>query len=285
MRRLAILTALVAAGCGGPSDLEPEIELAAQQALLGVEGSLHATQLMGPFQPALRLTRLPIEEVREQALADVLETFELAVQGDACLELETDAETFVELAFDACAFGLLGLLRVDGTLRADLELEVEPCAAGSCAVAVSYEVRAIELAIGNPRAPRSLVIDGTWAYRAELDRAGAQTLVNEVSYTGPAGNRLQISSEATWTVDGPCVNVWSDGRIDLVDDGDALLGGIAASMDGVRRCGAQCPERGEVYLAFARGDVVTWTYTGEDVVTVRAPGGREADVQLDCATP
>ncbi len=286
MRRIAAMLALAAAAAAcDESAPDPEIETAARQSMLGIEGSLHSTQFMGPFQPDLRLAQLPVAEARAEALADVVESYARAVQREECLELHSDDETYVELLFEDCQFGLLGRLQIDGALRADLDLETEPCDAGTCVAAVIYDVQVSELEISGRFQAGGLVIDGGWTYRAALGGDREQELSSDVSYTGPLGNRLHIDADVSWAIDGPCVTASSEARKTVLDDTDDVLGALAVSVEGVRRCGAQCPEAGTVYLAFARGDVVTWTFTGSDVVTVQAPGGREVDVELDCAAP
>jgi hypothetical protein len=282
MRTFAVVFALAAAGCGGQAP-DPEVEAAAQQSVVGVEGSLRSAQFMGPFQPSSELAALSPDEARRRALADVIETYEAAIQRAECIELATDEETYLEITFDGCRLGLLGLYRLDGTIRGELDIELEECDAGQCLAAVIYDVRVVGLEIRAQTETAGLVMEGAWTYRAPVEpSAEPMALAGEVSYSGPRGASLEIESDSTWRVDGACVTLSSDGRIRALDEDDELLGGVVISAVGVERCGAQCPEAGTVNLAFARGDVLTWTYTGQDAVTVRAPGGDEYDVVLDC---
>jgi hypothetical protein len=283
MRRFALglLAAATAAGCddGG---LDPQLEAATEQAVLGVEGSLREAQFLEPFQPGAALASLSLDEARRRALTDVIETFELGVQRAACLGLDTDESSYVQLEFDECQVGLFGRFVIDGSIRGELELEVSPCGAEECLEAVVYQLVVDALEIRLWRDPRGLVIDGDWTYRASVEPGGQIRLVGETRYTGPLGNQLHIASDIAWHPDGVCVTLSGDSRIEALDDSDATLGSMAISSTGVERCGGQCPVAGTVFLAFGRGDVLTWTYTGDELVSVEAPGGQRLDVALAC---
>lgn len=102
---------------------------------------------------------------------------------------------------------------------------------------------------------------------------------------------LAYESEASWLYDRDtdCIDADFAGRVRLVDldpsldDLDARIGDIVLEVDGYRRCGDACPERGDVNLLYGFGEVLRWPYEGEENARVTGPRGRSFDAMLPCA--
>ncbi len=261
---------------------EPDVEQAAEHSALGLEGDRRAARFVGPFQPADALAELDPDEARSRALQGVAEIYRAVVQDVDCLDVESDDDTFVELHLDDCHLGVLGLFRLDGTIGGELDIELEACDGGECPAAVVYAISVEDFVVRARGETEGLGIEGAWTFRAPIGADGAMELDGEVTYTSAQGERLAVLSDVEWSVDGPCLHLSSDARIHAYAEDGELLGGLVASAQDVEACGDACPSAGTVRLSLARGDVLEWVYTGENVVDVREPGGEATEVALEC---
>jgi hypothetical protein len=164
---LALLAVPLAAACipaeeGAPDDvavLESSSAMTASFDLMNVSGGFAALEALG---------LLPVGLARVRALQDAVQGMVAMVRDPACVTVETDEESFVEVRFDACPAGLLRQREIDGSLRADLDFETAPCGLDECPVAALYTLSTPRLRIGARLGVRFMEIAGSWALRAPV---------------------------------------------------------------------------------------------------------------------
>jgi hypothetical protein len=288
MKHVAIALSFSLLGaCVATEDEDDRGDVAAEQAAASLSASTDLADISNFFKSSRDLTELSVELARTRALSDVIGALEDLVAAVDCLGIDTDNRSYVEVFFDDCGVGLLGLVRLDGSLRAELGFDTEPCGVLECPVAVYFELSTVRFEIYSGQA--GLEIAGNWLIRDPLDDAEPMSSSGALVITTRRGASLSMSSSASWRIDGnQCLSLTAESQLSINAlpegaEGAEGLGTIAASVQGLERCRQECPTKGSVQVAYGAGQVLGWSYTGADTVVVTGPGGRELQVVLPCA--
>ena len=187
-----------------------------------------------------------------------------------------------------------GFVRPSGRFSAEVEVEQGECEDddGMCAVAIVWTLVTDDLELASPLRAFNPEYNGTLSLRSPLDENERMTWRTGSDFSMAFGiGTLAYESEASWLYDRDtdCLDANFSGRVQLVDldpsldDLDARIGEIVLEVDGYRRCGDACPERGDVNLLYGFGEVLRWVYDGGEEARVTGPRGRSFDAPLPCA--
>lgn len=192
-------------------------------------------------------------------------TAEIAASGGdlelpACVTVDTDGLTYFDVTFTDCT--LHGHLFVNGSVRAERGVE-----AGGVMV---YDLTATDITIGTAS------FTGAWELRVPLSSGAARAFAGTSTTVGPRGRTVTTEASAEWTTDGACVTYSYDASI------ARAVGTSTVVADSVTRCEAACPSAGSVTVSYAVGGSLSWTYDGDETVTVTSARG-EFELALMCA--
>ena len=274
-----VVLLLAAAGCV-PED-EGAGDVAAAETSAAVAASMDLVGVSGSFEVSEALGLLPVRLARAQALEDAVQAMVGSVRDAACLTVDTDQESFVEVTFDACPAGLLRLREIDGSLRAELDFETAPCGLDECPVAARFTLSTPRLRMGARFGERFVEMAGSWSLRDAVAAAEPTTWDAGLMISNHLGGSLAMSSRAAWVTSDQCTTVDLDAEL-TVAGGDEV-GTIVTAAREVTRCAGACPSSGTVQVAYGLGDILAWTYTGEDTVIARGPRGQRVEMVLPCA--
>jgi hypothetical protein len=261
--------------CSEPDQTAVDDELATVQVASALDGTGDVARLVKPLEATTDLGGLLEAETRAQKIADAIAAFETAASPAGCLSVETDGSTYIELTYDGCRT-LLGLVTITGGLLATLEIEGD-----LLPTAIVFEVSSDGLTWQGPL--RATTLSGAFRTRHPIAADQPVEYTGDLDFSRDDGATLSVSSDATWTVTGACV-------VDL--DGSAHLSGsvvehiapVGLSATGVARCRQECPTTGAVQVAYGRGNLLAWSYTGADQAEVTGPQGKQVTVELPCAS-
>lgn len=277
---LAAALALVGAGCEEP---EGDDEAVVEETSSAVASSLDLTTISDSFAAPALLSLIPVELARPRMIADARSALLSSVGNPLCVQVESmdaEASAYVEVVYDNCPGGLLWLLELDGSLRADLAFDTAPCATGTCPTAVRFTLSTDYFRVGSRFGDRFAEIAGSWSLYDSLTPGEATAWDSEFEVSNHRGSSLRMSSRASWAVAGGCVSLDFDGELEVDQREDLQV--ISASAEGVVQCRNECPGAGSVRMAYGRGRILSWDYTGADTVRVTGPRGRRFDVALPC---
>lgn len=203
--------------------------------------------------------------------------------------IESDEAARITMAMSGCT---LLLWTVDLELEAVASVETEPCDAGTCAVALRWDVDLAEMASGLRGLPPAR-FSGPAELRAAVDPSAPLQWSTRPGFVieTPLGLRFETLGSASWRVDADdCVVVDIGARLSLeerpgegLDELDERIGDVVVSGRGLRRCPGRCPEAGRVELSFGAGQVLAWEHDGSGAILVQGPRGRELEAELPCA--
>lgn len=276
----AAALALAVAGCDEP---EGDDEVVVEEASSAVASSLDLTTISDQFAAPGLLALIPVDLARPRMIADARSALLASVGNPLCVQVEsadTETSAFVEVVYDNCPGGLLWLLEIDGSLRADLEFDTAPCATGTCPTAVRFTLSTDYFRVGSRFGHRFAEIAGSWSLFDSLVPGEATEWDSEFEVSNHLGSSLRLASRASWLVEGGCVNLDFDGELEIDQREDLRV--ISASAQDVVQCRNECPNSGSVRLAYGNGRILGWDYTGAGTVQVTGPRGRSFEVALPC---
>ena len=282
-----LLGLAVLAACDRGLDDELE-EIVANRSAQAVSAKTNLTLLAEKFAGEPELAGMTVDEARARAVELVEnELRQLAFVG---CERELVADPMLGTIDAAVVDCRIGVLRIDGQMHAQVEIETASCDTGACPSAVVWTLEEFDLEIGTGDARPHL--SGTVVLRDPVDAALPMSWETGDDFV--LDNRLgsfATRSTASWRItEDRCVeNMQLEARLDRLDatqdDPDADLepqvGQIVVSAQDVARCPGKCATSGEVRLAFGRGRVLEWDFAGQ-IVDVLAPGGHTFTTTLVC---
>jgi hypothetical protein len=267
MRLLAATLAVVAAACFGGD--EGDGEEAAQAVASAVETSGELARLIAPLQATPDLQGLPPLQAIQAKIDDAATKFRQLVTNDGCLAV-TKSPGSLAVTFTGCRFGLV--FRLEGALSASVGVDLDGI--GRPAVLV-LRISSPGVEVIGPVRTRRLA--GQLELRHVIALAGPVTADLALAFENDAGVELGLIGHAEWTVDDACATITAGGQITGTRHGT-----VAIAERDVHACRNTCPDAGSVELAFDRGQLLRWTYTGEGTAAVIGPRGREFEVPLAC---
>ena len=285
MKYVAVALSIALLGACGTE--EDDGDLVAEQAAASLSASQDLADVSNFFKSSRDLTQLSVDLASGRAVSDVIDAIEALVAVRECLDIETDNRSYVEVFFDQCGVGPFGVLRLDGSVRAELGFDTEACGPFQCPVAVFFELSTVRFEVSTGLA--GLTIAGNWLIVDPLDEAEPMSSTGGLVLTTRQGASLSMSSAASWVVDdSDCLSLTAESQLTInamPEDAESAngLGTIAVSVQGLQRCNRECPSEGAVHVAYGTGQVLGWSYTGANSVVVTGPGGRQFEVVLPCA--
>lgn len=279
--------ALWLTGCDEPDtyDLEPESAVAAERATTFAQATASLGRAAAFFEGSSLLAGADEAQTRAGAMALVSARVESVFGPTACApSVTTDDSTFIDVSFEECTIG--SFWRLDGTLRAELALELD-AETGDPATLV-WTLENSDFGVSTPRRTFPARFVGGLTLRAPVLADAPPSWTSDRDFEARLRGRLfSVRSSISWSVDeNECVHIDGDARLqrlglepDELEDG---VGVVDVALRGMVRCRGACPSAGEGRIAFARGALLEWSYDGSDVVFVTAPRGREFELQLDC---
>jgi hypothetical protein len=275
-----LVAALTTPGCMAPEDDESVVVDEASHALAA---SLDLVGISDSFEVSEALALVPVSLARARILLDVRAALLASVANRLCVNVEivdSATETSVVVTYDDCPAGLLRLIELDGSLRARLELETAPCGTTECPTAVRFTLSTDYLRIGSRFGTFFTEMEGEWSLYDPLAPGLPTEWDSRYAVRNHLEHSLALRSRASWLVEGLCVTLDVDADFQVTQRED--LRTIAASARDVRQCLGACPSAGEVQIAYGRGKILTWAYTGMDTALVTGPRGRRFEVALPC---
>jgi hypothetical protein len=275
-----LVTALATSGCMAPEDDERVVVDEASHALAS---SLDLVGITNSFEVSEALALLPASLARARILLDVRAALLASVANRLCVTVDTvdsATETYVAVTYDDCPAGLLRLIELDGSLRARLELETAPCGTTECPTAVRFTLSTEYLRIGSRFGTFFTEMEGEWSLHDPLSPGLPTAWDSRYSVRNHLEHSLDLRSRASWLVEGLCVTLNVDADFQVTQRED--LRTIAASARDVMQCLGECPSAGVVQIAYGRGKILAWAYTGMDTALVTGPRGRDFEVALPC---
>jgi hypothetical protein len=252
--------------------------IAAEQAAASVGVGADLTSVASYFRGADALLTLPDDLARARAVSDVIDAVRAIVNLLDCVTIDTDNRTYLELHFDYCGVGPFNIVRLDGSIRAELSFESSP-------FALLFELSTVRFAISTGQ--QGIEIAGSMLIRDPLDDALPLQWTGGIALTSFDGASLSMSTASEWTVAGDCVTFSAETQLTINAMPERTevpqLGTIVAASQGVTRCARECPSQGTVSIAYGAGKVLQWSYTGDGTAIVTGPGGRQFEVVLPCA--
>lgn len=267
----------------GQAGCEDQIagDVAVDESASAVAASFDMVGILDSFSASDALATLPAALARPRALLDARAALLLSVGDRSCVTVETDEETYIEVSYDACPAGLFRLIEIEGSLRAGLELETAPCGLAQCPTAVRFTLSTPYLRIGSRLGPRFIELtDAIWDLHDSVEPGVPTTWVSEYAVRNHRDRYLAMRSRASWAVDGLCVSLDLEAEQEVQGRDDLRV--IASSARGVRRCVGECPSAGTVRIAYGRGEILGWSYSGMDTALVTGPRGQRVEVALPC---
>lgn len=280
---LALAAALALSGAGCDEPVRDQDETVVDETSSAVASSLDLTEISDSFAAPALLALFPVEVARTQMIMEARSALLASVVNPLCVQVETmDTETsaFVQVVYDNCPGGLFGLLEIDGSLRADLAFDTAPCGANLCPTAVRFTLSTDYFRVGSRFGHRFAEIEGSWSLYDPLAPGEAMEWDSELQVSNHRGSSLRLFSRASWAVEGGCVTLDFDGELEI--DRRAALQVISASAEDVVQCRDECPSQGRVRMAYGRGRILAWDYTGANTAEVTGPRGRRFEVALPC---
>jgi hypothetical protein len=277
---LALVMALALAGCDEPGG---DDEVVVEETSSAVASSLDLTTISDSFAAPALLAITPVDLARSRMILDARSALLASVGNAPCVQIEsmdTATSAYVEVVYDDCPGGLLWLLEIDGSLRADLAFDTAPCATGTCPTAVRFTLSTDYFRVGSRFGHRFAEIAGSWSLYDPLALGQPTAWDSEFEVSNHLGSSLRMASRASWLVEGGCVNLDFDGELAIDRREDLQV--ISASAQGVVQCRNECPRAGSVRMAYGRGRILAWDYTGDATVQATGPRGRRFDVALPC---
>src|SRR5690606_7846985 len=130
-----------------------------------------------------------------------------------------------------------------------------------CPTAVRFTLSTPYLRIGSRLGPRFVELtDGVWDLHDPVAPGAPTTWVSEYAVRNHRDRSLAMRSRASWAVEGLCVALDLEAEQEVQGREDLRV--IATSARGVRRCVGECPSAGTVHIAYGRGEILSWSYTG-----------------------
>ncbi|GAB4533719.1 MAG: hypothetical protein Tsb0020_49540 [Haliangiales bacterium] len=287
-RRLPALSLLVlsltVSACSDPPDAgDAQVEaVVLEEATETMASSFDIVGVTSLFEGDEILSQVQLELAKQLALEAARQALIASVRNRLCISVDTDQSSYVEVTYRDCPAGLLRLLEFSGSLRADLTAVTAPCPLGECPVALRYTLSTPMFRLGARFGVRFVELAGTWEWQDPLAAGVPKRWDSGYTVRTERGRALATSSRVAWTVGADsCVSLDFDGEFTIEGRDDVAL--VAASARGVVRCPGQCPSAGRVEIAFGRGQLLAWTYTGADQLLVVGPRGGEREVSLPCA--
>jgi hypothetical protein len=280
---LALAAALALAGAGCDEPAPDEDGLVVEETSSAVASSLDLTTISDSFAAPALLALIPVDLARPRMILEARSALLSSVGNPLCVQVEsmdTETSAYVEVIYDNCPGGLLWLLEIDGSLRADLEFDTAPCGTSTCPTAVRFTLSTDYFRVGSRFGDRFAEIAGSWSLYDPLALGAATEWDSEFRVSNHRGSSLSMFSRASWAVAGDCVSLDFDGELEIDRRMDLQV--ISASAEGVVQCRDECPSEGSVRMAYGRGRILAWDYTGADTVRVTGPRGRRFDVALPC---
>ena len=200
--------------------------------------------------------------------------------------IDSDDQTYVAATFENCS---MLFLELTGTVRADIEVlaDSESCDGDDCPTAIVWTVDSTNFTARNPRQDFAPAFRGIVELTTPLvpgERMQWKT-DDKFEIDLPIG-RFYSASTAAWEIDADrCVTMDLEARlkqIEPADDLDEEIGDMVLSAKNLRQCEDQCPEAGEVFISYGKGEVLQWTYTAESTVLISGPRGRAFLQELPC---
>lgn len=276
----ALAAALATTGCMEPQD---DDDVAVDETSHALAASLDLVGISNSFEASEALATLPVALARPRILLDVRTALLASVASRTCVNVETvddAAGTYVMVTYDDCPAGPLRLVELDGSLRADLQLETAPCGVGECPIAVRFRLRTEYLRIGSRFGTRFTEMTGEWQLHDPVAPGLPTRWDSEYTVRNQLERSASVSSSASWLSEGSCVTLNVDASFEVAQRED--LHTVAASARGVTQCQDECPSAGVVQVAYGLGKVLAWEYTGMDTAVVTGPRGRSFEVALPC---
>jgi hypothetical protein len=279
------LAAVLATACAVTGCTEPDADedVVVDEASLALAASLDLVGILDSFEVSEALALVPVGLARARILLDVRAALLASVANRLCVDVQvvdSDTESSVAVTYDRCPAGLLRLIEVDGSLRARLEIETAPCGAAECPSAVRFTLDTEYLRIGSRFGTFFTEMQGRWSLCDPLAPGMATTWDSEYSVRNHLERGLSLRSRASWLVEGLCVTFDVDAELQVQRRQD--LQTVAASAREVVQCLNECPSAGVVQLAYGRGKILGWEYTGMDTALVTGPRGRRFEIALPC---
>jgi len=267
---VSVLLLVAAVGCGQEDD---DDQLAAEQVTAAVEAGADLARLIQPLDGDDRLLGLTAPEVVRQKIVDAIDGYRSAFTRPDCVTFDTDDATFLELFFDDCS-APLGLITLDGSLRAELAIDLDNVGQP---LSLTFGIGTDRLEIGTPK--RLIEIAADYQTTHALAGSAPVQFLGEL-HVNELGETLDVTAEASWSVADGCVTLDAGAQI----GGTAVrgLGTISASIAGLSRCRDECPSSGDALVSYGTGTFLKWSYDGSDVVSVFGPQGKQLDVPLSC---
>ena len=279
-RAAAVLFAIVGAACG-EEPLEPLDTSAAVETGALVSGQSEMAAVLTPLEAPDILETTSIALAPQVAAESIEALFRAEVGLDACLTVDTDLSSFIDITFNNCGLGRFGLARIDGSINAGIGFEIDTCNVGDCPTVMILELDLAALRISGAGGDRFVEIDGAATLRDPIAVDAPSTIAGDFAITTHRGS-ASLVTETTYAVGADdCVSLASEARAEI-DGAGAELGLVAFAATGVERCPQSCPRTGDVEISYDAGALLAWSYTGEPTVAVIGPRGKEAEVALAC---
>lgn len=250
-----------------------ELHNAAARAATTVDAASAITYVSAYFASAGNVSMRDIATTAASAM--LVAQMQTRVKADladvACVTVQTDDQTFVNLTFDHC-IGAHGKLNLTGTVGAQVGFEAKPCGVESCPVAVVYSVSTTDLHLGEA------FIIGDWQVRDPLATGVPYTWAGLLDVVTPERGVI-FTSSATFTQTDDCVDVSVDSTV-----GGSGQRSLTSSAQAVHRCMNECPTTGSVSVTTQDGEMLTWTYGGVSVTVGTDTGTDTFPLGLTCTS-
>jgi hypothetical protein len=243
----------------------------ALRAATTIESAAVITYVSSYFAAAANVAMRDIDTT--QASSQVVAQVQTRVKADladvACVTVETDDATYVDLHFAGCV-GAQGALGLTGTVSAQVGFETKPCGPTTCPVAVVYSVNTLDLQLGDAS------IVGNWTVRDPLALDLPYTWAGILQVVTPERG-VFYSSTASFTHANDCVDLTVDSTL-----GGSGQRSLAVSAADVHRCMGQCPSSGSVSLTNQDGETLSWSYDGTSSADVTSSESTDFALGLTC---
>lgn len=269
-RTLSVILFALLSGCGDEADDPATAE--AKSATTTVEGTTEAAEVSGWFADTTGLeTPVPLTETdaRPVAIDNAAAALMEAVTIPACVELDTDDATYLEVTLTSCS-GPGGRSRLSGTVRGELGFVTTPCGPAQCPIGLEWTLTA-DMTWSDGRS-----LGGDWTVTAPFVTTALRALDGQLTVTSDDGVAVATDTSATWVTDeAGCTTL--DAESMFTGDSSGVL-----TVEGLAVCPGACPAAGQVDYAGARA-TLSWSYDGGAVVTV-VNGDRMFPLPLRCGS-
>jgi len=274
----AVLFLIVATQPGCNAETSPlaadntELRNAALRAETTIDSASAVTYVSAYYASAADVSTRQLSAT--EASAQVVAQMQTRVMADladiACVTVQTDDMTFLDLTFDHC-IGAHGKLNLSGTIETQVGFETEPCGPALCPVAVVYSINTTDLRIGEAS------ILGNWQVRDPLAPEHPYTWAGLLDVVTPERGVI-FTSSASFTRTDDCVDVTIDSTV-----GGSGQRSLTSSATGVHRCMSSCPTAGAVTVTTQDSEIMTWTYDGGVNATVGSDVAEDFPLGLTCS--